>query len=381
MRTPTTDTRHVTENHRPCTRNHGPHDGDVPIRSLRWIVAAAVATGLMISRESPVEACGNLPGPGILARSVWPGPDQHPPTNARFVVSYELRATFPGFEVPALGPDVALLDGDGTPVAASIEVVGSRVVLQPSAALLPNHAYQIADRRTVPCDHNQNGCALTNEPRAFASFTTGTVADTTPPIFSGVTSIAIGQRETCDNGGCCGPYDNVPVALSWSAGSDDLAGGDLRYNAYHRPDSEPATVSLIAGLVEGTELLGLQMCGVGAPRSITGPIETAPGTYMVRAVDWAGNEESSSTGQVLADLCSRLTGPTGPTTGQQPGQQPAHAAAGCSVAGSAGEVGSGIWWLMALGAAAARRFRARARSAGRRSPPPIASSCRPCSRR
>jgi hypothetical protein len=220
-------------------------------------------------------------------------------------VSYELRATFPGSEVPALGSDVALLDADGSPVAASIEVIGSRVVLQPSAALLPNHGYQIADRRTVPCDHNQKGCALTDEPRAFASFTTGTAADTKAPMFSGVASMVIGRRETCDNSGCCGPYDEVPVVLSWHPGSDDLAGGDLRYNVYYRRDSDPATVSPVATLVEGTAFFGFQTCSVGvvAARSVTAaPIETAPGTYMIRAVDWGGNEESNSVGQVLVDV-------------------------------------------------------------------------------
>jgi hypothetical protein len=356
------DTRRATEDRRRDTKCHRWPDRDVAVRSPGWIVVTTImAAAVMISRESAVEACGNLPGPGILARSVWPGgADQHPPINARFVVSYQLRATFPGDEVPPLGPDVALLDGDGTPVAASIEVVGSQVVLQPSTALLPNHPYQIADRRTVPCDHNQNGCALTNEPRVFASFTTGATADTTPPIFAGVTSIAADQRETCDNTACCGPFDNVPVGLSWRAGSDDLAGDQLRYNVYFRPAREPATVSLIAGLIEGAELRGFQTCSGTPIGYIPQRVETAPGTYTVRAVDWAGNEESSSAGQVLGDVCSSAAG-------QVVGEAGSRKAAGCAVSGAPGADGSASWWAVALGAFAALALRP-SRAPARRRP-------------
>lgn len=371
MQKPTKDTGGASENHRAPTKNDASPDGDASTRSHRWIVAAAVAIATMISSQVDADACGNLPGPGILARSVWPAPDQHPPTNTRLVVSYELQATSPGFEVPALGSDVALLDADGTLVAASVEVIGSRVVLEPSEALLPNHAYQIVDRRTVPCGYpSQNGCALTDEPHAFASFTTGTVTDTVAPMFSGVLSISIGQRVTCADVGCCGPFDEVPVTLSWSSGSDDLAGGDLRYNAYYRPDSTPEAVSLVAGLVAGTELRGLQSCSVGVSRSITGPIEAGPGTYILRAVDWAGNETPSSAGQVLADLCSPRTSPADTTNGEQPTQPRAHVAGGCSLAEGRGDLGRSIWWLLAIGTVAAGRFRARIRSAGMRMPIP-----------
>lgn len=300
-------------------------DSAVAIRSPGWMVVAALTAALLTSRESEVQACSFV-GPGIFSRSVWPGPDQHPPTNTRIVVSYKMGADFLGFDVPKVGPDVALLDGDGTPVAFSFEVVASQVVIRPATALLPNHLYQIADRRTVPCDQTQNECTLANESLAFASFTTGPGADTAPPAFAGLASIAPGDRLSCDNGACCGTYDVHSIGLSWLAGLDDSAGGDLRYNVYRRAGDAPAAMSLLAGLVTGTELRGFQTCSGQFP----GSLEMSPGTYVVRAVDWAGNEDSNATGGRLDNVCS--------------GQ-------GCSMAGPMGASSISLWWVAAFASA------------------------------
>jgi hypothetical protein len=96
----------------------------------------------VVGVEADAQACSLAAG-GIYDRTVWPGPDTQPPVNTRVIVRYGLvsYAGLPDQQPPAIGPDLVLLDGDGTIVPATSEVVGYDVILRPDAPLLPNHAY------------------------------------------------------------------------------------------------------------------------------------------------------------------------------------------------------------------------------------------------
>jgi hypothetical protein len=167
----------------------------------------ALLTALTVAGlEAQARACSLIP-PGIYSRTVWPGQDTHPPLNTRVVVSYDLGPTqFPPQPAP-IGPDLVLLDMDGTVVPTTQEIAGGDVILRPEAPLLPNHGYEVADRRTVPCTSASalmDPCTLTDAPVAFSSFTTGAAADGTAPTFAGITSSSFGEHLVCDNSACCG---------------------------------------------------------------------------------------------------------------------------------------------------------------------------------
>ncbi len=259
-----------------------------------WLTIALGLTALSWSSRfsGSARAC-SFPEPGIASRSVWPGAEQAVPTNARLVVRYNLTGT--PLNVPALGPDLLLLETNGWEVAASREVLGTTVVLRPEGGLQPNHAYQLADRRTIPCSGDgADPCPLAAEPQVFASFTTSAVADTAPPVFGGITNIGVTSHQDCNSGACCGTYDAYSVEASWATASDDVAAGDVRYNFYRR---EGSSLTLIQELVAGTSAYGAVACSGtwGAP--------LVPGDYVVRAVDWAGNEDSNLTTRRLENPC------------------------------------------------------------------------------
>ena len=151
--------------------------------------------------EAEARACSLAP-PGIYARTVFPGQDTHPPVNTRVIVRYQLGPTGYGTQPAPIGPDLVLLDLDGTVVPTTQEIAGGDVILRPDAPLLPNHGYQVADRRTVPCTDVialEETCVLADAPVAFASFTTGAAADGTAPTFAGIASSSVGTHDVCDN--------------------------------------------------------------------------------------------------------------------------------------------------------------------------------------
>ena len=256
-----------------------------------WVGIAVGLTALswLPGFPRPARGCSTI-GPGINTRSTWPGPDSAIPTNARFVVSY-----FPGGSgVPTFGPDLMLLDADGTQIPTTMEGGGSSVVIRASGDLLPNHGYQLADRRTIPCNAITGDCALAATPQVFASFTTGPGADTVAPTFAGVTGVAVANHLTCNSDACCGTYDAYVAEASWAAGSDDLAGSDIRYNVYRG-----SSLTLVAALVPGTSTSGTRICS-----GSFGDGAFQPGDYVVRAVDWAGNEDTNVAARHLDDPCN-----------------------------------------------------------------------------
>jgi len=271
------------------------------MKNCLGIVIGLTAVSWLISPSA--RACTPAE-PGISSRAVWPDGTQSIPTNSRLVIAY--GAVNGGTAIPAFGPDVLLLDASGSSVSFTMEVTGNLVVVRPDGGLLPNHGYQLADQRTIPCMAIASGCALTAAPAVFASFTTGPGTDDVAPLFAGVTGASVGSHLTCGGSACCGPYDLYLVDVSWASASDDVAGGDLRYNVYRRDGS---SLTPVAPLAQGTSLSGERVCsGDGAPG-----LES--GDYVVRAVDWAGNEDTNLAARHLGDPCSP-------------------AAAGCSVAAS-----------------------------------------------
>ncbi len=100
----------------------------------------------------------------------------------------------------------------------------------------------------------------------------------------------------CDNSACCGPYTVYQLSLQWNLGSDDRTSPYLSYNVYR--DGK-----LFIPMVGGDVLSGAQ-CG-GGPY---GP-DLPAGTYTVRAVDWAGNEDGNSRVQTVPNLCNVMAAP------------------------------------------------------------------------
>jgi hypothetical protein len=105
---------------------------------------------------------------------------------------------------------------------------------------------------------------------------------------------------TCDDGACCGPYDVHYVDLMWSAATDDVAGADVRYNVYRR---EGGMLTPVAMRVAGTTLAGAAWCS-GA----WGSPNLQAGSYVVRAVDYAGNEDTNNKTLQLGNPCRDVTG-------------------------------------------------------------------------
>lgn len=309
----------------------GRRDMGVAGRSSAWWRIALVGGALLGMRAAPARACSTL-GPGILARSVWPGPDQQPPVNTRLAISYQVGGPLmPGLEIPELGPDLILLDGDdGKTVDRTTQVVGSTVFIYPAAPLLPDHSYQIADRRSVPCFPGQQDCGLTPQAQVFAAFMTSDSTDVTPPTFGGLKSLAFDARLICGDGACCGPYNVAPASFSWDPASDDTAGTDVRYNVYRTLPGGVVAVALVAGLIDATDWRGYQTCSGNSPFAPS----IGPGTYLVRAVDWVGNEGAGGIFHALGDGCARPT--VSPPAG------------GCAVAGSISDDVAAFWGLLAL---------------------------------
>ena len=267
-----------------------------PRASTCALVVAGV-TGLLCAHPLPGRACV-YEAPGIVDRSVWPGVGRQPPTNTRFAISYGSRWAVDDPGVPALGPDVVLLDGSGTPVPSSFERAGAQVILSPSQELLPNSLYRLADRRTVPCDARAGGCALLETPAIFASFTTAARADERAPTFAGLASMAVQPRLSGDTS--CGPADYYPIDLTWVAGADDVAGRDVRYRLYRAAPGSPGRAVAVTPLLDRTDLTAVQNCR-GDSRLDS---ELAAGSYQVRAVDWAGNEDGNAVFRRLDSNCA-----------------------------------------------------------------------------
>jgi hypothetical protein len=299
-------------------------DRRVPVPSLIALgIAAWLGASASVARACPVS--------GIYGRSTWPAPGTSVPTNARFVVTYSSDSAD-----PKVGPDLALVDAaDGTivPTMTSTPYALWQVVVRPSAPLKPNHAYHLADRHSLPCILPGGGCDPSATLAMFASFTTTGADDTTAPTFAGLRSITWGQRQVPCTGTCClASYESYEVILSWPDATDDVANA-VSYNVYRR-DQATGTAKLVGGFLPPGDLRGTVVVSGTPP-----PWSTLEyGTYSVRAVDWAGNEDKN---ERTLELSANMKPDTG---------------GGCTVSGASGPPLLGLALLaLALAATVAAR--------------------------
>jgi hypothetical protein len=304
-------------------------------------VGAGAGALLLVMPASPARAC-DLAQPGVHSREVWPEPNRVIPTNARLVVTYHGSSRVAAGQIPPIGTDLVLLGPDGQPVAASFEVLGEHVVVRPSTAMLPASGYQLADRRAIPCwPTPASACALVSTHQVFASFRTGAQPDHTAPQFEGLADLSVEMLHTCTNSACCGPYSRYPIHLAWSAGADEIVPDAVRYNLY------AATGRLAVGFIRGTTLDASLYCA----GTILFDPPLAPGTYVLRAVDWAGNEDANTVEKVLPNACAGGSGGSGGVgvggesgTGGMPssGTGGVPSGAGTGGGGGAGDPGGGL---------------------------------------
>jgi MYXO-CTERM domain-containing protein len=237
------------------------------------------------------EAC-SAPYPGLSGRALYPADGTSGvPLNARIAVRYRVGHELDN-RFPPLGPDIALRVANGAAVAVTSELIGTGsywntetlVILRPSQPLAAGTSYEVLDRRSkIPCDIFANDCAL-GDPAVFARFATGAASDTVAPQFAGLSPLIVGAFDRCDSSACCGPYVSRSFGMTWTRGQDDVAGQAVRYNLYRVGDAGP-----IASLIDSDGIgLAVSCMGTGVyPQSLM----VRTGTYFVRAVDWAGNED------------------------------------------------------------------------------------------
>lgn len=257
----------------------------------------------------PASACSPSPL-GIHQRSSYPASGAvGVPTNTRIVVTYDWSDNF---TQPPLAPGlgVTLRKSGGPAVPASV----STLMTSPSAsprkrhllidlqvALEANTAYEIVDHHPViPCYPQSDTICESAGVTVFATFTTGAGPDTVAPRFDGLKAVSGREMPTiCESSACCGPYVSRELTLEWDAATDEGANDAVAYNIYRDG-------ALYIPLVAGSTLAGVQSCVGGSSQGPPLP----PGTYVVRAVDWAGNEDMNSSVREVSDLCASVAGPT-----------------------------------------------------------------------
>jgi hypothetical protein len=280
------------------------HDRSVVIRSRRGAaagVAAVSAIAALCAAAPRARACSDAGVYQVVAsRTVWPPAGAMLPANARIVVSYHVSSPDVTVE-PRLSSDIELRTADGQAVAVAVATIGYDVVVRPVAPLPPGIELRLTDRRALPCGQLGSACALTADPQLIGTFTAGTASDDTPPAFQGLLSVSVGLRQTCTGIECCGHSDSTPVTLAWTAASDETSGADVRYNVYQGLDLSAPASTLIAGFVSGTELSGHITCSGSTSPPATPYLPV--GVYLVRAVDWAGNEDANDAKLVVLSRC------------------------------------------------------------------------------
>jgi MYXO-CTERM domain-containing protein len=270
------------------------------------------------------------------------------------VVTY--HGIFPRAElpVPELGPDLQLRPGGEPPLAMTYEVLRAReshwlrwtsVVLRPAQPLRPETTYEVVDRRdALPCYAflKSPACALGGEV-VVAAFTTGARPDTAGPVFQGLRKVRASTAASCAQGATCSSFSGWNFDLEWDAATGD---GPVLYNVYER---DGQNLVLRHPFVASLKVPGAVVMSGVPSKGFTG----GPGRYLVRAVDWAGNEDANTVEMAVGGGCGQ---PAPIPNVQDPG--------GCSVA-SGSSARHGVWLLLALLPVVGRR---RQRVPNRRSP-------------
>ncbi len=239
--------------------------------------AAVVAAAFFMLPAPPAHACEPALT-WISNRSVFPRDGAHGlPLNARLQVSFSgSTEQFGAYEVrlrPVGGAAIAL---HTSPYG------GMGVLVIPDTPLEPATTYELLDNAIQPCSASTP--CIGPELQVIATVTTGTVVDTTPPVFApsftGTTNF-----ETCDSSACCGPYQAIDYFLDWTDATDDQ--GAVYYEVL-KDDAPPP------GRLTG-EIRGAVICdGDTAARPPGADFIGGDGSFVVRAVDMAGNVTASA---------------------------------------------------------------------------------------
>jgi hypothetical protein len=232
------------------------------------LVCAITATLAPTLAPPTASACQREP-PGVRSRQVLPADGATGvPTNTRIAVEY-LASDI------EIAPSLALRTEGGTfvphDVVSEEEGNSPTFVIAPRARLAPGTRYWIYDRIRLEREcAATGGVPCTGEPLAFATFTTGATADTTPPTSTGV---AIETHYVSAEQNSCGPYGEVTHSGVVHDIADDSPIETLRYDHF-----DTAGRRLYTG-----------RSGVGTfHRCPPGPEDVD--TFVVRVVDMAGNQ-------------------------------------------------------------------------------------------
>ena len=256
---------------------------------LRTTVSTVCCLLTLGAVHSAALACSPLPP---LA-----GQDLFPADGATDVpLNTEVRVHWAGNAVASLDglTDIALAGPDGVELAATVEDIAGHqdrsdrwAVLRPDAPLAAETEYTILTPLSSEDCWDPGEC-LGSERVAHGTFVTGTEEDLDAPSFAGAGEIRLGS-DSCDDDACCGPYSARFMTLSWDRVPDEAG---ILYNIYRAG----AALRPVARYVAGTfiAIVGSGGCSPVPFQTSFREEDIAGASYVVRAVDGAGNEDTNS---------------------------------------------------------------------------------------
>jgi hypothetical protein len=289
-------------------------------RAVTMVLAAA---GLLVA-PGAAEPCS--PPPPFGFGGVWPADGSlGVPTNVR------PRWHHLGSSQPPELTDLLLQPVGGSPVPATVQLeagpAGTHfVVVIAASPLAVDTTYELVGK-VAPDPNCWSDCISADYVR-FTAFTTGAGADATAPSEVGtVTATISATADVCDNGACCGPYVLVPFHLSWSAATDDGV-LPLQYRVYRFGVAEPLVT------MRGPQANAALACPTSPSFFLFDDFYGGSGTYVVRALDLAGNESVTGTSVAVVVEC-----PSGVDAGVSADAASVTADAGAAFDGSGGGCG------------------------------------------
>lgn len=251
-------------------------------RSIAPLALGAVA---LLARPREARPCSPWPD-GVQAREVFPeNAAVDVPTNARVIVEYEW------YQLGDPGNVLELrVQGGGTVAAEASQSDGRGLykILTPSSPLQSATTYELLDTLSFDCPVEYPPSCL-GDPVVIATFTTGTGADTTPPVLSGVSLVS---GYVCNEGTSCEYSDEHTLNDITAASAVD----DRPWIFYEYLDDAGVLLAGPTRLVRAGTL-----CDAGSDGSIWVYVDV-PTTFRIRAVDLAGNVESTSH-QLVGETC------------------------------------------------------------------------------
>jgi hypothetical protein len=327
-----------------------------------------IAASIVLAGRRAADAC-SYPPP-LFEREIVPADgDFDVPLNAQIRVYYSLNRN----EKPPERGMVAIRPVGGDPIAVTTSAIenpqylGLVTIVRPDAPLVGGTTYEILDTTIVPCEQPWDGCVLA-DPVVIATFSTGFTEDIIPPVYGGLAGFSASWDE-CDDDACCGPYAGFHVSfLEDPTPPSDSGRPYIAWNVYRVGQSEPVMYAGLHGVA------GWRSCDAG-PFFFEGIRVQNGQSYMVRAVDLAGHEDTNTSVHTIDISCADRPPPpdggggggggqddAGPDVDANPGADPSDKASGCRVSspGSDSAVGAVLLLLPAAVLLARRRRRAAA---------------------